>query len=149
MDEMFENLGSMAKMIGGDADVGPDRVAGQSFRIMAQVGLKKASDGGANAVDNGAEIVRLIGGRPLELIEGGPDGAAASMAKDNHEPGAELFGGKFDASNLGWSDNIPGDADHEKIPETLVKDDFHRDARVGASENDGKRILAVEQIRAA
>ena len=79
----------------------------------------------------------------------GEDGSALRMAEHDDEPRAVALRRKLDAADLRRRDDIAGDADDEQIAEPLVEHDFRRHARVGAAEDDGERLLAGSDLRAA
>jgi hypothetical protein len=68
------------------------------------------------------------------------------MAQHHNERCAEPFCGKFDAADLRGRDDVSSDADDEEIAQALVENDLCWYARVGASENDGERFLAVCEL---
>ena len=71
------------------------------------------------------------------------------MPHDHHQPRAELLGGKLDAANLRWRHDVARHADDKQVPKAEVKYDLRRHARIGATKNDGKRLLARFQFTAA
>src|SRR5262249_9652737 len=46
-------------------------------------------------------------------------------------------------------DDVAGDANHEEIAKPLVEDELGRHAGIRAAENDGERLLTVDQRRAS
>ena len=90
------------------------------------------------------QIARLILDWPLQLLQGRFNGAALRVAQHHHQAGAELFGGELDAADLGWGDDVAGDADDEQIAEALIEDDFDRYPGVGTAENGGEWFLCSQ-----
>ncbi len=64
------------------------------------------------------------------------------MSEDQHESYSELQRCKFDATSRTRSHDVSSNANDEQVTETLIENDLRRNPRVGASENDGKRLLA-------
>ena len=62
-----------------------------------------------------------------------------------NERRAEALDGKLDAADLRRGDDVARDPDDEEIAKALVEDDLGRDARVGAAEHDGERLLPIGQ----
>lgn len=70
------------------------------------------------------------------------------MAHDHHEWRFELFDGKFHTADLRRCDNVTGDANHKERTKTLVEDQFRGHPGIRATEDDGKRFLAGDQLHA-
>jgi hypothetical protein len=87
--------------------------------------------------------------RLLEVFQGGEDCSTLGMSENHHQPGAEPFRCELNATDLRRSDDISGNSDHKQIAETLVKYDLGRHARVGTTQNDGKRLLTSGQVLAS
>jgi hypothetical protein len=149
LDEVLDDGRAMAEVVGSGADVGTDGLVEESVGVGLEAGGQEAGDGGADALDDGAQIGRLALGGPLELLESSRDRAAARMAQDDDQPRAKLLGGKLDAADLRRRDDVPGDADDKQVAQTLVKYHLNRHTRVGTAEDDGKRLLAGRQLAEA
>jgi hypothetical protein len=54
--------------------------------------------------------------------------------------------GILDAAQDVIGNDVPRDANNEKVPEPLVEDQLDRDARVAATKNDCKRMLAGDEL---
>src|SRR5687768_6593656 len=70
------------------------------------------------------------------------------MPQSHHQRRAEPGGRELDAADLRRSDDVSGNPDDEQVAQALVEDDLRGHARVGASENDGERLLARRQLGA-
>ena len=149
LDQLLENLRSVSQMVCGDADVGPDSVPHQSVRVVPEVCCKQRFHGWAHAVYDGTQIPRLVFRRPLKLLQGGQNSPALRVAQNHHEPSAEPCRGELDATDLRSSDDVSGNADNEQVAQALVEDDLCWHPRVGATENDGERLLTCCQFVAA
>ena len=117
--------------------------------VVPQLGRQQRLHRRAHAVDDRAQVARLVVRRPRELLERRQDRAALRVAEHDHEPRAEPLGGELDAADLRRRDDVAGDADHEQVAQALVEDDLRRHARVRAAEDDGERLLACGQLAAA
>jgi hypothetical protein len=95
------------------------------------------------------QIARLILLGPLQLFESRLNGAAVRMPQDDHQARPELFSGKFDATDLRWSDDITGYANDEQIAQSLIEDDLDGHSRIGTAQNGRERFLARGQLDAA
>src|ERR1700722_209982 len=95
------------------------------------------------------QIARLILDRALQLLQRRINGAALRVSQHNDQSRAELYGGELDAADQRWSDNVAAHANHEQVPQSLIEDDFNRDAGIGATENGGERLLTRGQLETA
>ena len=84
----------------------------------------------------------------MQLQEGFLYGATSRVAQDDDEARTKLARGELDATDLRRRHDVAGDANDEEVTESLVEDDFCRDARVGAAEDDREGLLAVRQVTA-
>jgi hypothetical protein len=71
------------------------------------------------------------------------------VAEHHHESRAISRGREFHAADLGWSDDVAGDADDEEVPQTLIEYDLRWNARIGTSENYRERLLPGRQLDAS
>ena len=71
------------------------------------------------------------------------------VPEHHHQAGAERFGRELDAADLRGRDDVAGHADDEQVAEALIEDDLGRHARIRTAEDDGQRLLACRQQRAA
>jgi len=71
------------------------------------------------------------------------------MTEDYDQPRPEPVGSELHTANLRRSDDIPRNTDDKEVSKALVKHNLRRHARIGTSEDDGKRLLAGDQLRAA
>jgi hypothetical protein len=85
----------------------------------------------------------------LQLFDGGQNGAAPRMAYDHDQANAVAGGGKFDAADERRRHDIARNADDEQVAEALIEDDLSRDAGIGATEDDRKRLLGRRDLTAA
>jgi len=87
------------------------------------------------AIDGAGE--RVLG---IDVLDGRFDGAAAGMSENDDEWDVEfrdgILGAAFDG-DAGTVDYIAGDADDEEFANANVKQDFRRDAGIGAGDDDG------------
>lgn len=85
----------------------------------------------------------------LHRRAGGRDGPARVVSEDDDQPGAEHAGGVLDAPQDLGPDHVVSGTDDEEVPEALVEDDLCGQSRVGASEDDGERVLTGGQLGTA
>jgi hypothetical protein len=149
LDELLEYLRPMAQVAGRHAHVRANRVAHECVGIVPQLGSQQRLDRRPHAVNDRVEIFRLADGRPVELFDGGENGAALRVSQHDDKPRAVTLGGEFDTADLRWRNDVAGDADDEEIAEALVEDDFRRHARIGAAQNNRERLLAGGNLYAA
>jgi hypothetical protein len=71
------------------------------------------------------------------------------MPQDHDELRSVPLGCKFNTADVRWGDDIAGHADDEQIAEPLIEDDLCRNARIRASEYDGKWILTRHELGAS
>ena len=135
-------------MVGRHADVGAHRVPHQRLRVVGQGGRQQRLNRRAHAVDDAAQVRRLLARIAAQLLQRCRDGTAAGMPQHHHQPGAKALGCELDTADLRGRDDIAGHADHEQVAQTLVKDDLGRHPGVRASQNDGEGELLVGQFNA-
>jgi hypothetical protein len=82
-------------------------------------------------------------------FDGGGDGAAFFVAHHHDEFGVEVLDGVFDAAEYGVVNDVAGYADGEEIAEAFIEDEFGRNARIGARQDYGERVLAGFEFVAA
>ena len=111
--------------------------------------FEQGFDRGADAVDDGAKVWGVAFGGTAEFFQGREDGAAAGVAEDHHELGAESLGRELDAADLGGGHDVAGHPDHEEVAEALVEDDLGGHPRVGTAEDDRERVVRVHEFLAA
>jgi len=68
------------------------------------------------------------------------------VPEHDNESSSEPRRGKFNTSYARRSDDISSDANYEQVAKTLIKDDFGRYTRVGATEYDGEGLLTPKCI---
>src|SRR6516162_10062685 len=144
-DQPLEQLGSVPEVVDRDADVGADRLVDERLPVDRAAPGEQRLDRGTDQVDDGAKVHRLARAAAEHLVERGDDGAALGMAHHDDEARPEACRRELDAADLRGGDDVPGDADHEKIAEALVEHELGRDARVGAPEDDRERLLAGDE----
>ena len=71
------------------------------------------------------------------------------MPENNDEPDAEMFDPVLDTAQRIVIHQIARRPNDEKIPDILIEDDFGRGPRIGASDNNGERMLRLRRFRAA
>ncbi len=74
--------------------------------------------------------------------DGGGNRATLFVAEDDDKIRAKVLDGVFDAAEDFVVDHVASIADHEEIAQSCVENQFGRHARIGASEDDGVRMLA-------
>ena len=93
-----------------------------------------------NQAVNGAGE-RILG---VDVLDGSFDRAAVGMSENEDERDVEfgdgVLGAAFDG-DTGAVDHVAGDAHDEQITDADVKQDFRRDAGIGAGDDDGFGIL--------
>jgi len=136
-------------MIHRRLDIGAHRLMDQLIQIMFQIRCQQIFNRRPHQVHDRMQIARLIFFGPLQLLESRLNGAAIRMPEDDHQAGAELFGGKFDATDLRRSDDIAGYAYDEQIAQPLIENDLHRHSGIGTAENGREGFLARRELDAA
>src|SRR5690606_41022300 len=68
------------------------------------------------------------------------------MAEHYHQTRSESLRRELDAADLRRRDDIACDSDDEQVAHTLIEHELHRHPRIGASEDHGKRLLAIDEI---
>ena len=141
LDQILNDVGSMAQMIHRGADVGAHGFMHQRVVIGMGAAPQQAFDRRSDEIHDGMQIARLVLHRTTQLFQRRFDGPAAGVSEYHHQPRAELFSRKFDAADQGRSDDVARDPDDEQISQTLIEHDLDGNARIGAAENGGKRLL--------
>ena len=72
------------------------------------------------------QIGRSIFRGPAEVVQCRYHRTTHRVADDQHQGSSVLFHGKFHAADLRWRDHVSGNANNEKITESLVENDFQR-----------------------
>lgn len=127
-------------------DVRPDGFVHEVFSLAVLVRAEQGLYCRGDPVSDGTQTGRLIAGRTLQLFDGGCDRATARVTKDHDETGGKLSRGEFDAADLGWTDNVARDADHEKVAQPLIENDLYRSPRIGTSQDNRERFLTGDKI---
>ena len=136
----------MTELADGGPDVGTDCVRHEGVEVVAQVGLEQALDRRPHAIDDGAEVGRLIFCWPLQFFERRQNGATLRVAENDDEAGAEFLGGELDAAHLRRRDDVAGHADDEQVAKSLIEHNLGRHTRIGTAENDRERTLLVRDL---
>src|SRR5690606_27926547 len=113
--------------------------------IVTQFGMHQARYRRPNAIDYPLQIPRTFHRGALQLIERRFDRATARVAEHNDQLRSELLSRKLDAADLRRRHNVAGYTNHEQVAKALVEHELHRHARIGATEHDRNRTLALEQ----
>ena len=103
-------------------------------------------DGRPHAVHDRTQIARLLVQRALELIDRSHHGAATRVTEHDDEPRMELRRRELHAADLRGRNHVAGHADHEQVAEPLIENDLGRHARVGATQDDRERLLALREL---
>jgi len=125
---------------------GAHRLMLQTLHVRRRPVLQQAFHRRADAIDDRAQITGLLARGPGELLQGCVNGAAVGMAQHHHQARAESLGRELDAAHLRRGDDVAGNADDEQVAQPLIKHDLRGHARVGATEDDGERLLADGQL---
>ena len=131
----------LPELVGRDANVRAHRLLHERAGVVAQLGREQRFHRRANAVDDRAQVPRLVCRWLLQVFERRQDRAALRVSEHHDQPRTEAGGGELDAADLRRSDDVAGDADDEQIAEPLIEDDFGRHAGVRATEDDRERLL--------
>ncbi len=135
----------MPELVGGNANVGPHRFPHQCLVVVSEIRCEQCLHRRANAIDDRAEIPRLVLRFLAEFLERGQNDSTLRVTEYDDQPRLEPVGGELHAADLGLGDDVAGHPDHEQVAESLLEDDLGGNSRVGASENDGERLLAAYQ----
>ena len=146
-DELLEHLRALTQMVDGDVNVGSNGSLDKSVHIVAGMRLQQALYGRPNSIDDRVQIARLILRRTLKLLERREYRSALRVTEHDDKPCIVSRGREFDASNLRWSDDVSGDANHEQVAEALIEYQLRRYTRVGAAEYDRERLLSRGELR--
>ncbi len=119
------------------------RLPHQRLLVLREIGPQESGDRRADALDDRAQVPRLVFRPPAQLLDRRGDGAALGVAEHDDKAHVKALGGELHAADLRRRDDVAGDADDEQIPEALVEDEFGRHARVRAAEDDGEWLLAA------
>ncbi len=84
----------------------------------------------------------------VESVERRLDGTAAVVTEHDDERHVQHADGVLDGPEHGVVDHVTGGADDEHVAQTLIEDDLGGDAGVSASEQDGRGVLAADELRA-
>src|SRR5262249_52782331 len=79
----------------------------------------------------------------------GVDGTATLMAEHDNQAGAQTLDTVLDASQTFIVEHVACYSNDEQISESLIKDDFGWHPRIGATEDDRKRVLTLWQFCAS
>ena len=88
----------------------------------------------------------MIGRAPQHLLDRGDDGAALRVTHHDHQSGTVALRRELNAADLGRSDDVAGNSNHEQVTEALVEDDLGGDPAVGASEVDERPVPARARL---
>lgn len=97
-------------------------------------------DGGSDRFQDIGDVARF--GR---FGNGGRDGTTTLMAHDENQWYAKMLDRVFDAADIHRINDLSGSSNHENVAETDIEYQFGRDARIGATENESKRLLVFGQ----
>src|SRR5689334_2113247 len=82
-------------------------------------------------------------------LHGCVDGTAILMAEHDDQAGAQNIDSVLDASQALIVEDIARYSHDEQIAEPFIEDNFGWHTRIGTTEDDGKRVLALRQFRAS
>jgi hypothetical protein len=146
---VFDDLGTMPQVIDGRSNIRAACLMDQLVQIVFEIGREQTFHRRTHQVDDGVKIPRLILFRPLKLFQRGFNGTALRVPENDDKPRTKLLGGEFDATDLRWRNDVPGDANHEQVAEALIEYDFHRYARIRATKNGSEWLLPRSQLDAS
>lgn len=97
--------------------------------------------------DRGSDCFQDIGdvAKFGRSANGGGDGATILMAHNENQWYAKVLDRVFDAADIHRINDLSGSSNHEDVAETDVEYQFGRDARIGATEDESKRLLVFGQ----
>src|SRR6476469_4036473 len=81
LDQLLENIRPVPQMIRGSANVDPHRFPGESAEVVLQFGPEQAFDGRTDPIHDRANVLRLILGWLLELLQRGGDRPALRVSE--------------------------------------------------------------------
>ena len=135
----FENRLGGTQLRDIERDIARDRVV----QHVARLALYRV-DRGFNGGDQRWQVAGQRGA-VLDRFDGGIDRAAGVVAKHHDQRRVEHRDGIFQACRHFVAGEIAGDAADENVAARGVEAIFGRDARVGAAEHSGVRILPCAQ----
>src|SRR5262249_2280562 len=74
---------------------------------------------------------------------------AALMPQHQNQVATQMIYRVFDASQVFIVYHVSCDTADKQIAESLIKNDLRRHPRIGATDDDGKRMLSLRQFRAS
>jgi len=89
-----------------------------------------------DGIDNGLDVAVRF-----PTLQGGGDGPTVLVTEYHDESNAEMLDGVLDAAQDLVVDDIARVTHHEQIAQALIEEKFRRNARIGATEDYGKRML--------
>ena len=142
MNELFEQLRTVPEMVGRNTDVGTNCVIDEGIGVVGEGGVEKGLEGWTYAIDDGAQVSRVLKRRgTLKAFKGSEDGTATGVTENDNKASVKPGSRELDAADLRGSDDVAGDTDDEEVAEALVKDELGRDPGIGASQDDGEWLL--------
>lgn len=130
LDEVCQDGGVLAELVGGGVDVGFDCLLDQEGLVVISARLEEWLDGGSDFFDDGADVRRAVFAGLLDLSNRCFDRTAAGVTENNHEASPELLGCKFYRSQQCRGDDVARDPNNKEIAESSVKDELHRCPRI-------------------
>src|SRR5687768_11815350 len=127
-NQLLEELRPMSQLTDGESHISTHGVVHE--RVGIALRFQQRLDRWTDAVDDGPQVSRLGGRRLLQLFDRGENRAALRMAEHDDQTSAVTLGGKFDAADLRWGDDVTRNADDKQIPESLVEHDLGGHTRV-------------------
>src|SRR5687767_7879569 len=110
-DQLLEKVRATSQLTDGESHISTHGVVHQRFGIALRLRVQQRLDRRTDAVDDRPQVPRLGGRRLLQLLDRGENRAALRMAEHDDEPSAVTLGGKFDAADLRWGDDVTRNAD--------------------------------------
>lgn len=150
LNELFEELRPVPEVIDRGANVGANCMLDEAVGVAGDGRVEQGLERRPNSIHDRAEITRaLMAYGIVKTLEGGQNGTAAGVSKDDNKTGVESGSRELDAADLRGGDDVAGDTDDEEIPEALVEDEFGGDPRIGTTQDDSERLLGCCELDAA
>jgi hypothetical protein len=135
-DAVGDFVAAAFEIVDGLEHIGLDGCGDQIGALELRLRLADAVDGFGQVDDQTVDILRDV----LAFHDSG-NGAALGMSQDHEQIRVEVFDGIFAGSDLVVIGDVTGNTDDEEVAETLIEDELRGDARIGAGEHDGARVL--------
>src|SRR5207244_1842977 len=102
--------------------------------------MKSSFDRGPDGCDQRLDMPRCFGFSG-DCVSGRLDGPATLMSEHHDQAHGQMIDRVLDASQAVIVDYVASYSYHEQIAEPLIENDFGRNTRIGATDNNGERML--------